>query len=317
MASDGNACPLCRCAVYFEEAPVDLAAVRKYWRGFQYDLDADFSDLPPSLAQRRCAGCGLHWFVPSLVGRESLYARLNEWPPYYRTQSWEWTIAIEILLRAGIDSLIEIGAGRGDFLALARRAFVHVDGLEFNQAAIDAARARGLPVANRPLGSIAPGQQAVVAFQVLEHVADPAEFLAVCVDRLGPGGVLIVAVPNQDGAGGALANDYLNRPPHHATLWRKSCFEAVARIHDLKFIDYRCEPLGLETYRFYLQRHLRAAAAGALHRKLANRLRRHLYDAVAPFMFELQRATLMGPCHLAAFRKSGDGGRSEASRDQP
>jgi 2-polyprenyl-3-methyl-5-hydroxy-6-metoxy-1,4-benzoquinol methylase len=298
---DAAACPLCRSVAQHEEAATDGAAIRDYWRGFAYNVDAEFPAFPDRVTRLRCARCGLGWFRPALIGGPALYAALAAWPPYYRDQAWEWPLAIKILRTANVRTLIEVGAGCGAFLSQAAPHFAQVRGLEFNEAAIRVARSKGLAVENLPLSEIAGDAEAIVAFQLLEHLADPAEFIMSCRDRLGRGGLLVVAVPNDDGAVGALSGDFLNLPPHHATRWRRSSLEAIAGLFGLTLVDYRVEPLSYALARLYRRRRLKAAHAPLV--KLLNAWRRLMIEATLPLTYRRDRRRLGGETHLAVFRK--------------
>jgi SAM-dependent methyltransferase len=266
-----------------------------------YDIDADFPALPDRLLQRRCTQCGLHWFLPSPVGPARLYETLERWPAYYRPHAWEWDESLAILLRHGIEECLEVGAGTGGFLEQAGRVLKHCEGIEFNAAAVRTAQARGLHVSNTPLEAVADRRPAIVAHQLLEHLESPGAFFRTCVAKLRVGGLLIVAVPNQDGFIGPLDANYLNRPPHHATLWRKSSFQAAADRFGLNLIDYRTAPLALDQYRIYLLRNARPSPS--LTGKLFNFLRRGAIGIAAPLMIPFARRTLPGEAHLAVFRK--------------
>jgi SAM-dependent methyltransferase len=299
--NEAPACPLCRSTAAHEEATIDGAAIRDYWRGFAYDVDAEFPDFPARLTALRCDRCGLGWFQPMLVGGPSLYAALAAWPPYYREAAWEWPIAIDILRAAGVRSVIEAGAGSGAFLAQAAPHFARVGGLEFNEAAIREARRKGRPVENRALSEIAGAAEAIVAFQLLEHLADPAGFIASCRNALRPGGLLVLAVPNDDGAAGALCGDFLNLPPHHATRWRRSSLAAIAELFGLTLVDYRAETLSYALARLHRRRRLEPGRDALA--KLINFCRRLLIDATLPLTYPRDRRKLGGQTHLAVFRK--------------
>jgi SAM-dependent methyltransferase len=301
VIADTPRCPLCGSGTRHKERVVDTAAIRAYWQAFCYSLDAEFAPLPETLTGWRCGQCQLGWFDPPLIGGPSLYAALAAWPPYYRRQAWEWPVAIEILARAGTQDMIEIGAGTGEFLAQAALRIARVAGLEFNTAAIDRAKAEGRPVTSRRLADIAAKPEAIAAFQVLEHVGDPAGFIAMCRDALVERGLLILAVPNDDGVIGAIEGDFLNLPPHHATRWRRATFEAVGSIFGLRLVDHRVEPLRRTLHRHYRLRHLRPART--VRGKIGNSIRRHAIDVVSPFAFLRDRRRLGGETQLAVFRK--------------
>ena len=92
--------------------------------------------------------------------------------------------------------VLEIGCGTGEMAsALGRRGF-SVVGIEPDQSARRHARDRhGLSVL-RNLNEAQPGFSGSVLWHVLEHVEEPVAFLKQVRSRLGPGGLLVVAVPN-------------------------------------------------------------------------------------------------------------------------
>jgi predicted SAM-dependent methyltransferase len=90
-------------------------------------------------------------------------------------------------------ALLDVGAGRGRFVATARAAGWDARGIEpssrepadhVEQVALEGAQ-------------VAPGsQRAITLWHVLEHVEDPAAALERLHDWLEPGGALVVGVPN-------------------------------------------------------------------------------------------------------------------------
>jgi SAM-dependent methyltransferase len=295
-------CPLCASLDSIAEAEIDTTTVRNYWRKFDYDLAADFPDLPATIVQHRCTQCTLHWFTPTLVGPPGLYERLGDWPPYYRARAWEWDVTIDILREAAVQDVLEVGSGRGNFLDLASRSIARCEGLEFNPEALAASRARGHSVSDLALEDVAGDRSAIVAFQLLEHLGNPRIFLDSAVSKLKMGGLLIVAVPNQDGFTGALHGNFLNLPPHHATLWQKSCFAAVAGQLNLDLVAYHCEPIRLVQFKLYLMRSLRPAHN--IFGKMYNLVYRLLIHAIGPAIFYAPGPLPAGEAHLAVFRKS-------------
>jgi SAM-dependent methyltransferase len=297
----GASCPLCLGHDPKQETRVPVAPIRRYWHAFGYNLNTEFPDAPEALQAWRCGNCGLGWFEPALIGGPSLYAALGQWPPYYQGDRWEWPIALDLLQRSGVASLVEIGAGTGEFVVRAAVSIPQVTGLEFNDAAVATAQARGRAVVNRRLAEMPGETEAIVAFQVLEHLADPAGFIAECRDKLADGGLLVVTTPNDDGAIGSIAGDFLNLPPHHATRWRRATFEAAARRFDLTLVDYRVEPLSPTLYRLYRQRHLRPA--GSIAGKISNAVRRAGISLTLSLGFARDARRIGGETHLAALRK--------------
>jgi SAM-dependent methyltransferase len=102
-------------------------------------------------------------------------------------------------------TLLDVGAGIGTFLALARdRAGWEVTGTEVSTAAINLASQRqGISLLRGDAEDlpITPGSfEVVTLWHVLEHVASPSRLLRVCHDALAPGGFLVLAVPNDSDA---------------------------------------------------------------------------------------------------------------------
>jgi SAM-dependent methyltransferase len=294
-------CPLCRTADALAQPAIVMAEIERYWRGFSYDLAAEFGPLPSELHAWRCRDCALLWHEPRMIGGPALYAALAAWPAYYRQDAWEWQVAIDTLKAAGVTSLVEIGAGTGTFLRRASASFPCLLGLEFNPDAVAAARGAGLPVEGRSLATLETPAEAIVAFQVLEHLGEPAEFVAECRDKLLPRGWLVIAVPNDDGVVGQLRGDFLNLPPHHATRWRRRTLEALAPRFGFELVAYRVQPLDRRLHRLYRMRRLRPAAS--LTGKLLNRLRRAAIAVGTPLAYAADRERVGGESHLAVYRK--------------
>ena len=95
---------------------------------------------------------------------------------------------------------LDIGAGHGHFLARLKSRGWRVRGLDLSpDAAAAAKRLYGIDVETRMFGPGAVPEgafEAVTAWYVLEHVKDPAGFLAEAARALKPGGLLGVRVPN-------------------------------------------------------------------------------------------------------------------------
>ena len=95
--------------------------------------------------------------------------------------------------------LLDVGTGIGQFLSHAQRHF-RVEGTEVSDNAISIAKSRyGFDIHQGQIEEIQFDKQfdVVTAFHVLEHVPAPSAFIARCRDLLKPGGILIIAIPNE------------------------------------------------------------------------------------------------------------------------
>ena len=176
------------------------------------------------------------------VGGPNLYESLQRFDWYYMAHKPEFRTALPHLGDA--ESVLEIGAGTGAFANyVGDRRYV---GLELNEHAVAVARQAGIelleeavqPHANRGLR-----YDAVVAFQVLEHVEDPRAFLQSCLRCLTPSGRLIVAVPTIEGFVGSAVNVLLNMPPHHVSHWFDQTFESIAELLGIRLLALEHEPI--------------------------------------------------------------------------
>ncbi|HEY2537292.1 MAG TPA: class I SAM-dependent methyltransferase [Solirubrobacteraceae bacterium] len=97
--------------------------------------------------------------------------------------------------------LIEIGAGTGAFAVSAQKAGFQVSAIEMSERCCRYLREReGIDAicSDRPLEAIAPLPPArvIALWHVLEHLPNPAEVLAQVAEKVEPGGLLAIAVPN-------------------------------------------------------------------------------------------------------------------------
>jgi len=101
----------------------------------------------------------------------------------------------------GMDRLVEIGPGFGTFcsVAIEARAFGEVVAVEPTPELAQACRERGVPVVEQRVedaaAHLAPAD-VVVAFEVIEHLFEPARFIREAARLVKPGGLLVLSCPN-------------------------------------------------------------------------------------------------------------------------
>jgi SAM-dependent methyltransferase len=94
-------------------------------------------------------------------------------------------------------TLLDIGAGRGRFVASARAAGWSAEGVEPSARGVEAARAvYGVALRRGSLADVAGTYDAISLWHVLEHLDDPDAAIARVASLLPVGGVLVVGVPN-------------------------------------------------------------------------------------------------------------------------
>ncbi|MFD2100178.1 class I SAM-dependent methyltransferase [Flagellimonas iocasae] len=94
------------------------------------------------------------------------------------------------------ESLLDIGAGTGDFLAMAQKSGYTIAGVEPNVKARELAMAKGVEL-NSSLKELAKQKfQVITLWHVLEHLPNLEEQIGSFISLLEDDGTLIIAVPN-------------------------------------------------------------------------------------------------------------------------
>lgn len=153
----------------------------------------------------RCQDCGYIFDSPRPVGEEliAFYSRPTQYDSWLtelegRDRLWKRRLSkLRSTRKPG--SLLDVGTGIGQFLALARDTYTSVSGTEVSSVAVQIAREKY----NLDLfqGTIEALQGRVfdniTLFHVLEHVPDPTSVLNTCHSLLSSGGILVIGVPNE------------------------------------------------------------------------------------------------------------------------
>jgi 2-polyprenyl-3-methyl-5-hydroxy-6-metoxy-1,4-benzoquinol methylase len=239
-------CKLCRATELQKICEISPQAIADVYASlYGVDLKAVGCDLPLGpIAMLRCSHCALRQFSPDWIGSPGLYEALQTFPWYYQASKYEFQVA-KTLVQSG-QAVLEVGCATGNFRQHLPGDITYT-GLEFNQPAIAAARLRGLDVTATPLDEVARAHparfDAAFAFQVLEHVAQPREFLLDMVTAVKPGGLIVFSVPNEDSFLRHEVNNVTNFPPHHATRWADATFERLGALIGAQLVDVVYEPL--------------------------------------------------------------------------
>jgi 2-polyprenyl-3-methyl-5-hydroxy-6-metoxy-1,4-benzoquinol methylase len=127
------------------------------------------------------------------------------------------------------------------------RLDIKAEGIELNSEAIKIASDKGIPVSQSDLHMLAKEKSgsfdAVCAFQVLEHIAEPLAFLESLIQLIKPGGKVIISVPNSDSFAKHDKENLLDLPPHHMTRWSEGTFRSLPAFLSIKLERVKVEPL--------------------------------------------------------------------------
>jgi len=153
--------------------------------------------------------------------------------------------------------LLEVGSWTGSFLVAALERGWKAEGIEPSQWAVARARERGLEITDKELDDVDLDDHAfdaIVACDVLEHLADPGAALERFRHALAPTGVLFVTVPD---AGSRLAKVLGRRwwsvLPMHLQYFTRESITIALREHGFDVVEIRSHPK-LFTVRYYAER---------------------------------------------------------------
>lgn len=113
--------------------------------------------------------------------------------PYYQKK-------IERLSLYKGKKLLDIGTGSGQFLEAAERKDFIAQGIEVSKKALSQAKSRGLLIKRGDFETLGIRDKfdIITLFQVLEHFRDPLKAAKKIYRLLEPGGIVIIATPNQE-----------------------------------------------------------------------------------------------------------------------
>lgn len=164
----------------------------------------------------RCSlrGCLFQWPVPDAEAVAGFYPS-GYWREEKSNEGWlsslqrryvDWMLGWDLMrwisrLQLPKEArVLDVGCSRGDWLARIRAKGYRVAGLEADARAADyARRVYGLAVSEVGAEDWSPmpaSFEAITFFHLLEHLREPARFLARCHQALTPDGKLLLRVPN-------------------------------------------------------------------------------------------------------------------------
>jgi 2-polyprenyl-3-methyl-5-hydroxy-6-metoxy-1,4-benzoquinol methylase len=153
-----------------------------------------------------CKRCGYVFDNPrptldALIAFYSQPAKYDQWLAEGPARDALWTRRLRLLRPiAKPGSLLDVGAGIGQFLTIARPYFSEVCGTEVSESAVHIARQKyNLQLLAGEIQSVEFGNKKfdnITIFHVLEHVPNPKQVIERCASLLVDGGTLTIAVPN-------------------------------------------------------------------------------------------------------------------------
>lgn len=163
--------------------------------------------IDPDCDIAQCRECGYVFDNPrpsldELIRFYSQPGKYDSWLEESAARDRLWKRRLKVLQATRKPgTLLDVGTGIGQFLWLARDSYTAIQGTEVSTAAIAIAKQKyGLDLLQGTIDDLVEQGRCfdnITVFHVLEHVPDPKALLRACHSLLAPGGILVVAVPNE------------------------------------------------------------------------------------------------------------------------
>jgi SAM-dependent methyltransferase len=264
----GTRCPCCGNSV--DSKLLEKIPYREIWNRLREDWGASFSEevirrntLADETALFECEHCGVQFFDPAAAGDAEFYRELGESPRYYSPSKWEFDWVRSRLPPSA--EVLDVGCGRGDFLAAIAPVTRRAVGMDWSPSAVAQARGRGLEAIEADLVAQADGFEgaftAICAFHILEHLQEPVPFLRLLRRCLRPGGSIFLSVPNRFRSSRS-SLEPLDCPPHHLTRWSPASLERFVGWNGLRVVEFATEPVDVSVPRDRLRERILSATSG-------------------------------------------------------
>lgn len=221
---------------------------------------------PKSIVQ--CPNCHLRMVYPiskQIISYNDKYYDTFSGSQQDLDEMWSKRLAT-ILMYKKNGTLLDIGAGTGNFLKLATRYF-NAEGTEISPYANGRAKKLyGVTIYEKPLGQIHKNYDIVTLWHVLEHLENPKQSLNEIHKLLKENGLLIIAIPNDDSMKQKIKKAlnyktlYFDAPPsreNHLYFFVKKTLEAILDgtgfiVEKVKADDYYGKRSAINNLRYFV-----------------------------------------------------------------
>lgn len=239
----------------FECCPICGGEGTPYFRAFSYHMEHfEYPHLPAKLWMK-CGGCGnlYTWKYPEELLRTSEPGKMICPDPARVLTAVEDTDAgilsiwSDILCQLSSYSdgkeLLEVGIGKGEFLAVALEMGYQPDAVELvPESAQKAADMLGIPIWCGDFLNYRPNKtySIITMGDVIEHVTDPKKALKNANRLLKEDGVLWLSTPNFESSFSKMRkfNDAMWLEPYHITYFCRESLEALAKKCGFQLREY-------------------------------------------------------------------------------
>ncbi len=138
-------------------------------------------------------------------------------------------------------TLLDVGAGTGDFVRCAKNRSWQVDGVEPNAEACKKAKDKGLSLFNNLESITNKKYEVITLWHVLEHLPDLENQILKLTNHLEVNGTLVIAVPNFNSYDANYYKEFWAAydVPRHLWHFSKSSIEGLFAKHNMKLVNIK------------------------------------------------------------------------------
>jgi ubiquinone/menaquinone biosynthesis C-methylase UbiE len=149
--------------------------------------------------------------------------------------------------------VLDVGCGNGEALERMKNMGWEVEGIDFDQGAVDNARTRGVKVRLGDLHSQKYADNyfdAIYMSHVIEHVVDPCSVFEECYRILKPEGKLVLLTPNNESLGHKFFKKYWRglEHPRHIHIFNMRTLRIAINQTSFKFSEVRIKTSAKSAY---------------------------------------------------------------------
>lgn len=133
--------------------------------------------------------------------------------------------------------VLDVGCGKGQFLYQLRRLGANTHGVEFDRSAAETALLLGASTVHvGPIEDMGGSRtfDVIVLNDIIEHPLDPMSLLDHCIERLSPGGIILIWTPNGGGIKTSASPICLRVDLEHMQYLTTGTVTHIANIRNLK-----------------------------------------------------------------------------------
>jgi 2-polyprenyl-3-methyl-5-hydroxy-6-metoxy-1,4-benzoquinol methylase len=204
----------------------------------------------------RCEFCGLefikNYYVTNKYTKEYYFTKKNDYLGYSNYLNMGESLKKEAGFRLNViqqyvkkGKLLDIGAGDGTFLTLARKRNFIVFSNEMSEYAIELLKTQGYKVYAGKIGKIILPKKSfdiITAWDVLEHIAQINQAILEIRNALKPGGYFIFTTPSTDSYDATLLRHHwygYKKAPEHVIYFNNRSIRFILEKHDFDVIEIR------------------------------------------------------------------------------